>query len=84
MKYDQKTFSHIPMRNETLVVNNICITLCKLGHKDEALDLYRITLAKIKSSKVEIKYRYRSYQILFNNYLRECGNISDTLKELQM
>lgn len=84
MNFDQKTFSHIPMRNETLVINNICITLCKLGDKDEALDLYRITLEKMKSSKVKIKYRYRSYQILFNNYLRECGEIRDSLKELQM
>lgn len=84
MKFDQKSFSHIPMRNETLVVNNICITLCKLGHKDEALDLYRITLEKIKSSKVKTKYRYRSYQILFNSYIREYREIEDTLKELQM
>lgn len=63
LNFDQKTFSHIPMRNETLVINNICITLCKLGHKDEALDLYRITLEKMRSSKVNVKYRYRSYQI---------------------
>lgn len=84
MKFDQKSFSHIPMRNETLVVNNICITLCKLGHKDEALDLYRITLEKIKSSKAKTKYRYRSYQILFNSYIREYREIEDTLKELQM
>ncbi len=84
LNFDQKTFSHIPMRNETLVINNICITLCKLGHKDEALDLYRITLEKMRSSKVNVKYRYRSYQILFNSYIRENRSIEDTLKELQM
>ncbi|MDE7414915.1 MAG: helix-turn-helix domain-containing protein, partial [Lachnospiraceae bacterium] len=56
----QKTFFHIPMRNEALVINNICITLCEIGNVADALELYRITLEKIKSSKVKVKYRYRS------------------------
>ena len=30
LNFEERTFSHIPMRNEVLVVNNICITLCSL------------------------------------------------------
>lgn len=86
MQFEEKTFSHIPMRNEVLVVNNICITLCRIGRRDEAVDLYRITLEKIKSSKVDVKYRYRSYQLLCNNYIheRQDKDIVDALKELQL
>lgn len=84
LNMEQKTFSHIPMRNEVLVVNNICITLREIGYKDEAIDLYRITLEKIRSSKVNIKYRYRSYQILFNNYIREYRDMKEALAELQL
>lgn len=84
LNMDQKTFSHIPMRNEVLVINNICITLGELGRKDEAVNLYWITLEKIRSSKVDVKYRYRSYQLLFNGYIYKNGKIEDTLEELQM
>lgn len=83
MNLKEKTFSHIPMRNEVLVINNICITLRKLGNVTEAIELYRSALDKIRSSKVKIKYRYRSYQLLFNNYIRENGSMEDALKELQ-
>lgn len=84
LNFEERTFSHIPMRNEVLVVNNICITLCSLERKDEAIDLFRITLERIKNSKIQIKYRYRSFQILFNNYIRECGTMQDALEELQI
>lgn len=83
MNIDQQTFSHIPMRNEVLVINNICITLCETGNVTDAIELYRITLEKIKSSKVKTKYRYRSYQLIFNNYIRECRSIENALMELQ-
>lgn len=76
MNIDEKIFFHIPMRNEVLVINNICNTLCEVGNKEEAVDLYGKTLEKIKSSKVKIKYRYRSYQIVFNNYVHECGDFT--------
>lgn len=84
LNMDQKTFSHIPMRNEVLVINNICITLGELGRKDEAVDLYWITLEKIRSSKVNVKYRYRSYQILFDGYIHEHRDIREALEELQL
>ncbi|GFI22441.1 hypothetical protein IMSAGC011_01216 [Lachnospiraceae bacterium] len=84
MNMEQKTFSHIPMRNEVLVINNICISLCEIKDKKSAVDLYKTTLEKIKSSKIKIKFRYRSYQILFHNYVHECGDIEDALEELQI
>ncbi len=86
MNFEEKTFYHIPMRNEVLVINNICIVLCKIGRRNEAIELYRITLEKIRSSKVDVKYRYRSYQLLCNNYIHECQckDIVETLKELQL
>lgn len=82
MDFDKRTFSHIPMENEVLVVNNICITLCETGRTKDAIDLYRITLEKIRGSKVEIKYRYRSYEIILNNYVHECGIMKCALEEL--
>lgn len=82
MDFDNNIFSHIPMKNEALVVNNICITLCETGQVNNAIDLYRITLEKIRSSKIEIKYRYRSYEIILNNYVHECGIMEYTIEEL--
>ncbi len=86
MNFEEKTFYHIPMRNEVLVINNICIVLCKIGRRDEAIELYRITLEKIRGSKVDVKNRYRSYQLLCNNYIheRQDKDIMDALKELQL
>lgn len=86
MRFEEKTFSHIPMRNEVLVINNICISLCGTGRRDEAVDLYRIALEKIRSSKVDVKYRYRSYQLLYNNYIHEHQgkDIVEALEELQL
>ncbi|MDE7479438.1 MAG: hypothetical protein K2M91_16135, partial [Lachnospiraceae bacterium] len=67
--FDEKTFSHIPMRNEVLLINNICITLSEMGQEQESTEIYRLTIQKIKSSKVKVKHRYRSYAILLNNYM---------------
>ena len=49
----------------------------------DSIELYRITLDKIRSSKVKIKYRYRSYQLIFNNYVHKYGTIENALEELQ-
>ncbi|MDE6054685.1 MAG: helix-turn-helix domain-containing protein, partial [Lachnospiraceae bacterium] len=80
---ETKTFSHIPMRNEVALINNICLNLIDIGQKEEALELYKVTLQKMKNSKVHIKYRYRSYALLLNNYVRSNKNIKSALEELQ-
>lgn len=83
MDMETGTFFHIPMRNEVIVINNIAIVLHELGRKEEAADLYRITLEKIQSSKVKIKYRYRSHQLLFNNYVHDYGDMEGALRGMQ-
>ncbi|MDE6983865.1 MAG: helix-turn-helix domain-containing protein [Lachnospiraceae bacterium] len=83
MDMETKTFFHIPMRNEVLVINNIAILLHELGKDKESADLYRITLEKIQSSKVKIKYRYRSYQLLFSNYVHHYGDMEGALRGLE-
>ncbi len=40
MIFEEKTFYHIPMRIGT-GYNNICIVLCKIGLRNEAIELYR-------------------------------------------
>ena len=81
--FEKKEFSHIPMRNEVLLINNICIALKETGQEQEATELYKITLQKIASSKVAVIYRYRSYAIILNNFMnsdRGEGNIYEGLQ----
>lgn len=65
---EKKTLRHIPMRNETLIINHYCITLLDLGHADKAIDLYLHSLKKIQKSRINVKYRYRSFSLLLYNY----------------
>ena len=80
---EKKEFSHIPMRNEVLLINNICIALKEIGQKQEAVELYINTIDKIKSSKVKVKHRYRSYVLVLNNAMnsgRDCKNVYEGIQ----
>ncbi len=80
---EKKEFSHIPMRNEVLLINNICIALKEIGQEQEAVELYINTIDKIKSSKVKVKYRYRSYALILNNAMisrRDCKNVYEGIR----
>lgn len=81
--YDKKVFSHIPMRSEVLLINNICINLREIGLEQESSELYKLTMQKIKSSKVNVKHRYHSYAILLNNYMRRDRSYSDSCEGIR-
>ena len=81
--FEKKEFSHIPMRNEVLLINNICIALKETGREQEAVELYMNTIQKMRSSKVKVQYRYRSYALVLNNAMnsgRECENVYEGLQ----
>ena len=83
MDYDRMVFYHIPMRNEVLIINNVCLLLYDIGQEEDAVRLFRSVLQRIRGSKVDVKYRYRSYAILLNNYVRrqrEWKNACEGLK----
>lgn len=65
-------FYHIPMRNEVLMINQLFILLNEIGQKQIAIKLMQCVLQKMYNSKISLKYRYRSYALLLNNYVRVC------------
>lgn len=69
MNIEQNFFYHIPMRNEVLVIDHICLNLEKMGREEDAKILYEKTLKLLNNSMVAVKYRYRSYSLLLNNYV---------------
>lgn len=66
--FDNHSLFHIPTRNEVLLINYYCATLKETEQHTEAEWIYQCALQKIKGSKVNVKYRYRSYSLLLNNY----------------
>ena len=62
------TLRHIPTRNEVILLNDICANLYETKQEKKAIRLYECALQKMRSSKVNVKYRYRSYSLLLNNY----------------
>ncbi|MDE7204121.1 MAG: helix-turn-helix transcriptional regulator [Lachnospiraceae bacterium] len=83
MDSDQGDFLHILMRNEVLLINNICILLGDSGYKEEGIHLSEYTLRTIKNSRVDVKHQYLSYAILLSNYVhyaREQKSAYEALK----
>ena len=83
MDCDKMIFYHVPMRNEALIINNVCILLYETGQETLAMRLFQSILQRMDDSKVDVRYRYRSYSILFNNYVRRNRGWKDAYKELQ-
>lgn len=81
--YRKQIICHIPMRNEVLLINNICISLEKTKQMDNARRLYEIVLQKIQKSKVDVRYRYRSYSLLLSNYTHISWNCRLAYKSLK-
>lgn len=69
MKSDRSDFRHVPMRNEVLLVNNLCIFLGDSGHKKEGIHLAEYTLGLFRKSRVDVRHQYHSYGILLSNYV---------------
>lgn len=69
MDIERNVYYHIPMRNEVLVINHICINLNRIKQRDKSRYLYKKTLEIMRESRVAVKYRYRSYSLLLNNYV---------------
>lgn len=71
---DKPDFRRTLTRNEALLINNICIMLCDLGRREDAIHLFEGALQRFWNSRVGLKYRYRSYALLLNNYVHERVN----------
>ena len=71
---DKKNLRHIPMRNEVLIINHYCIILLELGQKSDAVNLYVQAIEKIRRSRMNAQYRYRSYSLLLYNYIHITQN----------
>lgn len=76
-------FSHIPTRNEVLVINQYCILLSELGQAAKAERILEYSLRRMRDSKVHIEYRYRSYALLLNNYVRRHRNWNRVVEVLK-
>lgn len=83
MEYDQMILYHIPMRNEVLVINNICILLDETRREGEAMMIYKNVLQRMRSSKVDVRYRYRSYALFLNNYVHRCKDWKGAVEGLK-
>lgn len=83
MDYDEMVFHHVPMRNEALIINNVCILLYETGQEALSMRLFQCILQRMDDSKVDVRYRYRSYALLFNNYVRRNRGWEDACKELK-
>lgn len=70
----KKNLRHIPMRNEVLIINHYCIILLELGQKSDAVNLYVQAIEKIRRSRMNAQYRYRSYSLLLYNYIHITQN----------
>lgn len=66
---DKRNLRHIPMRNEVLIINHYCIILLELEQKSDAVNLYVQTIEKMRRTRMNIQYRYRSYSLLLYNYI---------------
>lgn len=73
--FNNKTFHHIPRRNETVIINNLCILLYDLKQEKEAYSLCKTALQIIQNSKINVKYNYKAYSLLLNNYIHLCKNL---------
>lgn len=83
MNFETKTFHHIPMRNEVVLINYLCITLNKIKKRTDAMDIYKATLHKLKNSKIKPKYRYLLYSLILNNYAHWCLDLKFSLTGLK-
>lgn len=68
LDFDHRSLYHIPTRNEVQLINDYCTALRETGQRDETGWIYQCVLQKIRGSRVHVKYRYRSYSMLLNNY----------------
>lgn len=83
MNFETKTFHHIPMRNEVVLINYLCIALNKIEKRTDAIDIYKATLHKLKNSKIKPKYQYLLYSLILNNYAHWCLDLKFSLTGLK-
>lgn len=69
MSPDRSVYRHIPMRNEALLMNNLCIFLGDSGYKEKGICLAEYTLRLLRNSRVNVRHQYLSYAILLSNYV---------------
>ncbi|MDE6999841.1 MAG: helix-turn-helix transcriptional regulator, partial [Lachnospiraceae bacterium] len=55
MDCDKMIFYHVPMRNEALIINNVCILLYETGQETLAMRLFQSILQRMDDSKVDVR-----------------------------
>lgn len=74
---------HIPMRNEVLILNHYCGILLESDRKNEAVKLYMKIIEQLQKSRINVKYRYRSFSLILCNYIRITQDYFNTCKALK-
>lgn len=80
--FDNNCLYHIPMRNEVLMINTMCVDLIRNNQVDEALKLWKIVIKLMEGSRVNVKHRYRSYALVISNYVKNSKTLNETYKVL--
>lgn len=73
VKRDEKI--RVPLDREVYLMNHICIILKKLGKKKEIEELYSLMLNMMKKSRIQLRYRFRSYNTMATNYAKQICSI---------
>lgn len=68
--YDYEKNDRVPMRNEALIIAQQISIMYSMGDKVNAISKLKRVLSLYGKSKIKIKYRSRSYGILFANYIK--------------
>lgn len=68
--FERKQLLRIPMKNEIVCLNQVCVDLEKVKQGEQAEEIYIAVLALMRKSRIHIKYRYRSYALFLQNFAR--------------
>lgn len=83
-KRGKKVFYRPPFRNESLLLNCICILLMKQGKKDVAMTLYNRQMLLCEKSRLRRKDCYYSYRLYLGNQAYGLGSKALAGKALKL
>lgn len=66
--FERKQLLRIPMKNEIVCLNQVCVDLEKVKQGEQAEEIYIAVLTLMRKSRIHIKYRYRSYALFLQNF----------------
>lgn len=74
--FGNNRLSHIPLQNEIVLINSMCLDLRRLKRDAEAKQFYEMTAKIMENSRVKVKHRHRSYIIILLNCVN-CSELKD-------